>query len=150
MPSCELCGKKADKLTKSKIEGAVLKACDSCAEMGEKVQKSRSNKRKTTKKSYSKRKRKEEVLKPDYGKLVKKARDKKKLSISEVAKNLKEKESVIKRIEQGELKPDKALANKLEKEFSIELYTSPAVNDVNQNRGDTRKATLGDVADIKD
>lgn len=150
MPSCELCGKDTDSLTKSKIEGAVLKACDTCADMGEEVQKS---KKKTTKSSSSsgrKRKRKEEVLTPEYGEKVKKARESKQLSISEVATDLKEKESVIKNIEQAKLKPDKTLAQKLEKKFDIELYTAPAVNDVKTDKGDTRKATLGDVAEIKD
>jgi ribosome-binding protein aMBF1 (putative translation factor) len=43
MSSCELCGQDADSLTKTKIEGAKLKVCDSCAEMGEKVETPSSN-----------------------------------------------------------------------------------------------------------
>jgi len=151
MPSCELCGKTSEKLTKSKIEGAVLKACDECAKMGEKVKKPRKRtKTRSKSKNRHSRKRKEEVLRPNYGKVVKEAREDKKRSIAEVAKKLKEKESVVKKIEQGSLKPDKTLASKIEKEFNIELYTTPAVNDVSETGGDNRKATLGDVAEIKD
>lgn len=151
MPSCELCGKDSDSLTKVKIEGAKLNVCDSCSDMGKEVEtkKKQTNKKKKSGSSTPKR-RKEKVLAQDYGQRIKKAREEEPLSIKEVADDLNEKESLIKKIESEKLKPDKALAQKLEHKFNITLYTTPSVNDVETDSGDTRKARLGDVADIKE
>jgi len=151
MPSCELCGKDTDSLKKAKIEGANLKVCDSCAEMGETMDsggKSKKTKKKKKKSRSSKRNRK--TLAPNYGDIVKQAREDEKLSITEVADDLNEKESVIKKIEGEDLKPDKSLASKLSKKFDIDLYTNAEVSNVDTESGDTRKATLGDVAEVKD
>lgn len=150
MPSCELCGKDTDSLKKAKIEGATLKVCDSCADMGETVETGSKKRRKKKKKKSRTRKRKTKTLAPDYGKKIKKAREKEKLSITEVADDLNEKESVIKKVEGEDLKPDKGLAGKLSKKFNIDLYTNTEVSNVDTDSGDTRKATLGDVAEVKD
>ncbi len=150
MSSCELCGKDTDSLKKAKIEGATLKVCDSCAEMGETV-KTQSKTRKKKKKKRTKRKKRDtKTLASDYGDRVKNAREARKLSISEVADDLNEKESVIKKVEGQDLKPDKSLAGKLSKKFGIDLYVNPEVSDVDTDSGDTRSATLGDVAEVKD
>jgi putative transcription factor len=150
MASCELCGKDTDSLKKTKIEGATLKVCNSCSEMGETVE-TKSRKRKKKKKSRNRSRKKDtKTLASDYGERVKQAREEEKLSISEVADDLNEKESVVKKIENAELKPDKSLASKLSKKFGIELYVNPEVADVDTDSGDTRSATLGDVAEVKD
>ncbi len=150
MASCELCGKDTDSLKKAKIEGATLKVCDSCADMGETVETGGKKTRKKKKKKSRTRKKKTKTLDPNYGDKVKQAREGEKLSITEVADDLNEKESVIKKVEGEELKPDRSLASKLSKKFGIDLYTNPDVADVDTDSGDTRKATLGDVAEVKD
>lgn len=151
MATCQLCGEETDSTTKTKIEGAVLQVCDSCAEMGEEVKTtSKKKKRKKKKKRRRRRKRNEEVLINDYGKKVKQAREEKRLSISELADDLNEKESLLKKIEQQELKPEKSLAQKLEKKFNLELYTVPEAWDQETDSGDSRSATLGDVAEVKE
>jgi putative transcription factor len=148
MTSCELCGREVDSLKKVKIEGATLKACDSCAEMGEEVKtksKSKKKKKKTRKKRSS-----EDVLVNDYGERIKSARESEQLSIAEVADDLNEKESLISKIEKQDLKPDKPLADKLSKKFGVTLYTNPEVADYDTGDSvDNRKATMEDVADIK-
>lgn len=150
MPSCQLCGKDTDSVKKAKIEGAILKVCDSCAEMGEEIKTKTKRSKKKKKKKRLTRKRNQEVLINDYGKKVKKAREKKQLSIMELADDLNEKESLLKKIEQQDLKPEKALAQKLEKKFDIELYTVPEAFDQETESGDDRAATLGDVAEVKE
>ena len=152
MATCQLCGEETDSTTKTKIEGAVLQVCDSCAEMGEEVKTTSKNKSRKKKKKKRKRrkKRNDEVLINDYGKQVKKARESKQLSIMELADDLNEKESLLKKIEQQELKPEKSLAQKLEKKFNIELYTVPEAWDQETDSGDDRSATLGDVAEVKE
>jgi len=152
MPSCQLCGKDADSLTKTKIEGAKLKVCSSCSDMGEKVETPSSNVKKKKKKSRtSTRKRDTKSLANNYGEKVKEAREGKQLSIQELSDELNEKASLLKKIEQEQLKPDKSLAGKLEKKFNIDLYVNPEVSDYDdRDGGDDRKATLGDVADVKE
>jgi len=150
MPSCELCGNDSDSLKKAKIEGATLKACSSCAEMGETVENTSKKTRKKKKKRSKTRRQNREVLATDYGERVKQAREGDKLSIKEVANDLNEKESVIKKVESQDLKPDKSLASKLSKKFGIELYVNPEVSNVDTDSGDDRSATLGDVAEVKD
>jgi putative transcription factor len=145
MSKCQICGKEVDSTVKAKIEGAVMQVCDSCAEMGEKVSKKKKKKRK--KRS---RKRSQKELANDYGDRVREAREDREESIAELADKLNEKTSVIKKIEREELKPDKSLAGKLSKELGIELYVNPEVTNYDDtSSSDTRKATLGDVADLK-
>lgn len=146
-----MCGSNTKSSTKVKIEGAVLKVCDSCKDLGKEVKTSSSRKKKKKKKSSSTRKRGSgKVLVPDYGKEVKNAREDEQLSIKEVANELNEKESLIKKIEQQDLKPDKALAGKLSDRFGITLYTNPEVSNHGSatNTSSSKKATLEDVADI--
>lgn len=152
MATCQLCGEETDSTTKAKIEGAVLQVCGSCAEMGEEVEtkSKKQKKKKSSRKNRTSRKRNEEVLIDDYGKKVKKARESQELSISELSDQLNEKESLLKKIEQQELKPEKSLAQKLEKKFNLELYTVPEAWDQDTDTGDDRSATLGDVADVKE
>ncbi len=91
------------------------------------------------------------MLVSDYGKKLKEARESEGISLKEVADELNEKSSLISKIEKQELKPDKPLARKLSKRFDLELYTNPEVSDHDTgSSADSRKATLGDVAEIKD
>ena len=150
MASCQLCGRDVDSLKKAKIEGATLKVCDSCADMGETVETKSKKKKRKKKKKRTSSKRSSEVLTSNYGEMIKNAREEEKLSIKEVADSLNEKESVIKKIEGEDLKPEKSLASKLEKKFGIELYVNPSVSDVETDSGDSRSATLGDVAEVSE
>lgn len=153
MASCELCGNDSDNLTKVKIEGAKLKACDMCKDMGEEVEtKSKSSKPKKTKKKSrtSKRKKSNKVLVNDYGTRVKEAREEEQISISELADSMNVKSSVLKKIEREEFRPEKTLAESLSKRLDIVLYTNPEAYDVDESSTDDRDATLGDVAKIKD
>jgi len=150
MPSCQLCGESSDNLKKAKIEGAVLKTCDSCANMGDVVEQKKKKKVKKTTKKRSQRPRDTEVLANDYGKRVKSAREDEQLSMKELADDLNEKASLIKKVERAELKPDKALAGKLSKKLGVTLYVNSQVSDHEIESGDDRKATLGDVAEVKE
>lgn len=152
MASCQLCGREQDSLEKAKIEGATLKVCDSCADMGETVStgSTKKTKRKKRKKKRSTSKQSSTVLASNYGEIIKNAREGEQLSIEEVADSLNEKESFIRKIEREDLKPEKSLASKLEKKFGIDLYVNPSVSDVKTDSGDTRSATLGDVAEVSE
>jgi len=149
MPSCQLCGEDSDNLKKTKIEGAVMKVCSSCSEMGDVVEQ---KKKKKTKKKSSKtyRPKDTEKLTSNYGEKLKEAREDRKLSINELADSLNEKASLIKKVEREDLKPEKSLANKLSKELDVTLYVNPEVYDTSVESTDDGKATLGDVAEVKE
>ena len=125
MPSCQLCGKDSDDLTKAKVEGAVLKVCDSCSDMGQTVEQKKQKTKKKTKKKKTYRPKDTEILANDYGERIKDARESEKLSIQELADQLNEKASLIKKIEREDLKPEKSLANKLSSELDVTLYVNP-------------------------
>ncbi|MFB6213330.1 MAG: multiprotein bridging factor aMBF1 [Candidatus Nanohaloarchaea archaeon] len=145
MPSCELCGTDEDSLTKVKIEGARMNVCDSCTEMGEEVKTGKKKKQRKRKSSPRTR----QVLVDDYGDRIKEARESEGISIKELADELNEKSSLLSKVERGDLKPDNSLAGKLADRLEVKLYTNPAVNDYSQEGGvDSRKATVGDVADM--
>ncbi len=145
MPSCELCGQETDSTTRVKIEGAKLSACSSCAEMGETV-----SKKAEKKKSSKGRTRNRKVLANDYGKRLKEARESEQLSLQELSDELNEKKSLLSKLEKQELKPDSTLAGKLSKRLDVELYTNPEVSSYSDTDTDSRKATLGDVAEVRD
>lgn len=153
MATCELCGNSSDKLKKTKIEGATLKACADCSDLGETVSQTSKNKKTSVrkkKKRRSKKKKPERVLINNYGKKMKKNRESKDMSIKKLSDNLNEKESVIKNLENEKMKPNKKLARKIKKKLGIELYTNPEVTEYGETNTDDRKATLGDVADLKE
>jgi putative transcription factor len=149
MPSCQLCGEDSENLKKTKIEGAVMKVCSSCSDMGDVIEQ---KKKKKTKKKSSKtyRPKDTEKLTSNYGEKLKEAREDRKLSIKELADSLNEKASLIKKVEREDLKPEKSLANKLSKELDVTLYVNPEVYDTSVESTDDGKATLGDVAKVKE
>jgi len=67
---CEMCGSNTDSSTKVKIEGAVLKVCDSCKDLGKEI-KTSSKKRRRKKRSSTRKRGSGKVLVPDYGDTLK-------------------------------------------------------------------------------
>lgn len=147
MPSCELCGQDTDSTKKVKIEGAKLSVCSSCAEMGKEV--STQTKKKKTKTTATNRNN-QKVLANDYGKKIKQARESEQISVKELSDELNEKKSLISKLEKQDLKPDRTLASKLSERLGIDLYTNPEVSEYSDTETDSRKATLEDVAEVKD
>ena len=151
MPTCQLCGEDTESTEKAKIEGAVLKVCSSCADMGEKIE---TNSKKSKKKNTKRKKRsrsEQKVLTNNYGEKIRDERENRELTMEELSDQMNEKTSVIQKVEREELKPDKSLAGKLSKKLGIDLYVNPKVTEYDDTGdGDTRSATLGDVAEIKD
>lgn len=151
MTSCELCGTETSSTTKIKLEGTKLKVCDDCSDMGKEITTSSRKKKKKSSSSRSRNRNNQKVLDPDFGDILKSAREKKDMTQEELAKKLNEKKSRISKMERSELKPDEKLAKKLEKELAVDLYVNPEVSDHDRrDKPDNRSATLGDVADVKD
>lgn len=147
---CEICGKEG-KLVKAKIEGAVLEVCESCAETGEIIDEPKPVKKKVKEKSSKKKPEAEkQELVRNYQNLVKEAREERELSIEELAESINEKESVLKRVEQGRLNPSKKLAKKLKNKLGVSLYEEIKVEDYKSSKDkETKEMTVGDIAEVK-
>ncbi len=141
-----MCGNKAQKLTKMRIDGAILSVCDSCSKFGTPVTSIRATAQKKTEfhgqvtlqvrekpvvvgKPRSQQKirregqRGDEELEivPDYHSIIREAREKSAMTQEELALKLMEKKHVIANIERGDLKPDIRTARKIEKLLKVTL-----------------------------
>lgn len=150
IPECICCGKEFPELIPTKIEGAVIDVCDRCAKYGTKVEASRPS-------TYMERKmarineleKHEMVLSSDYGRLIVTVRESKGLTRDDLAEKINEKESVVKRIEDQELKPDEALIKKIEDFLDIRLRES--YGDIVLQKRERKKIdmTVGDVVEVR-
>ena len=79
--------------------------------------------------------------------LIKKERTKRNFTQEEIAKKLNEKESIIKRIEDG-WEPSLITIKKLEKFFNIKLTEKVEEKQI-ENKTDRKELTIGDVVEVK-
>lgn len=155
MGTCEVCGESGD-LMKTKVEGTTLKLCDDCQDLGEVVGSpaatpSPTPTKQSTSKSRSSRDDPDDELAEDFSTRVKQAREQKNMSPKELAETLKEKKSVVHRVETGKLFPDRKLAKKLENALGITLYeTTSSATGYEQDTDSAGAQTIGDVADVRD
>ena len=160
---CEICGTEIKgRPHYIKVDGATLMVCSSCAKYGEKVEKAppkttkalvsknvslRAHKTRTNKirtRDYEQ----EYLIVPDFGERIKEARLKLGLTLEKVAKKIKEKESWLRKIEQGKIQPPLDTARKLERYLGIKLVEKsyeeePTVVDR------PKELTFGDIVDFK-
>jgi len=157
MPVCELCGKEVTKLSRVKIENAIIAVGPECMRFGTRVEAVRKGATNTHGKVAQPRtfqpgrqgtrdafEAQELELSDDYPRLIREARSKLNLKQEELAAKLNEKKSVIKDLETGELVPDNALVNKLEKQLRIRLLV-PVNKDYKLPPAKKRTLTLGDL-----
>jgi putative transcription factor len=137
-----LCGsKKANKRTK--IDNAILTVCDECVNFGEVVP---TVELKPEKKIIPKLEELDQVIKPDFKNLIKNERNKRNLTQEELAKKLNEKESLIKRIEDG-WEPSLITVKKLERFFNIKLTEEIEEKQI-EKKTDKKELTIGDIVEI--
>ncbi len=166
---CEVCGREIMGPPQKKIiEGAKLTVCNRCAQFGSgdwgaskpvPVKQApagwvtTSSPPPTTTRPRGMRNDVETVealeLVEDYGKEIRKARQKLGLSEKDLAKKMQEKESVIKNLEKEELTPDNRLIAKIKKYLSLDI-----VERVDADKGKILakppgKATIGDKLRMK-
>lgn len=159
---CEMCGSpirgRAYKVT---LEGSQLTVCYKCYT---KLQTSPGTVVPITSRNTPYRKTVEKTRKPvsrrphhveyevvdDYARLIKEARERLGWTTMALAQRVMEKESVLKRIEAGRLRPSIELAKRLEKALGIKLLepVGDADIDLDLPREDF-SVTLGDAAHIK-
>jgi putative transcription factor len=131
---CDLCGREGQ-LYQAKIEGTVMTVCDSCKGYGELIRRLPTAKEKEQA-ARGKALRKEEaaanissapkgevllLVRPDYARVVKAARERLGLKQEEMAKRLRIRESQLHTYETGSRAPDIETARRLEKELKVKL-----------------------------
>jgi putative transcription factor len=176
MVQCEMCGAETADPNRVKIEGAELDVCDDCTEFGTEVRtqesSSTSTKYSTSSSSSSSsstsssssssssggsRSRRDDVyddleeLAPDYGDRIRQGREAAGLSQEELAKQLNEKASFIRKLEHGDTLPSDDLQRSLERALEIDLSVTGGDDDADWSGGSsTGNYTLGDMVERKD
>jgi len=145
---CVLCGKETRELVKVEIEGAEIEVCKDCAVAGKFKVKEQKEVYKPIKRKFFLPVPEELEFIPDYGRIIKKAREAKGLSRKEFAKIIAEKESMIKRIEEEKAMPYEKLREKIEKILGIKLLQK--YEEKAKRKGKIKnELTIGDVVELK-
>ncbi len=145
---CEICGK-TSKLVDTIIEGSMLSVCSSCTSFGNTVIiPERKEESAITKPKKLTLMKEEEFVKKSYPHLIKEARERLGLKQKELAQEIAEKESVIHKLESGELEPSFLLAKKLENFLKIKLIEKHEEPKSQINLSD-KSLTIGDLIRFK-
>lgn len=144
---CEICGDKiVGRGYRVVVEGIELTVCKRCKELGVESKKPVI--------SITKPKIKVESsivddfeLVENYNEIIRREREKRGWTQEELAKKIKEKVTLIKKVEKGEITPDKDLIEKLERTLGLRLMER--VEDVKVEVSKFTTPTLGDVVVIK-
>ncbi|MGV8176478.1 MAG: multiprotein bridging factor aMBF1 [Candidatus Bilamarchaeaceae archaeon] len=147
---CEICGNRPAKFVVA-IEGAKITACPSCAHGGKILFKLEmddgSHEAKVV--SASRPIETEEVVE-GYGQIVKRARERKGISIEELGKKLNETSNFIDHVEKEKMLPTIKLAQKLEKELGVKLIEKTmAASESVKSGGGSRDLTLADMLEMQ-
>jgi putative transcription factor len=163
---CEMCGETIRGIPKLvRVEGAELQVCMKCEKFGTEVQQVRrkdvarptaaatrqgqplpaipAERRKRDLFDYM-----EGEIVDDYAARIRKARMEKGLTTKDLAMQIKEREHLIKKIENNELMPEEGVRKKLEKVLEIRLIDAPVTEAERKVQGKLTP-TLGDLTIIK-
>ena len=176
MVQCEMCGTETPSPKTVKVEGAELDVCDQCADFGTEVttvdSSSTSTKYSTSSSSSSSSSssggssttaggggggsrrsdmfdRMDDIVQ-DYGDRIRDARESRGMSQADLADELNEKASLIRKLERGETLPSDDVQRELEGFLDVDL-TGGSVDDTEWEADtDAGTRTLGDVVERKD
>jgi len=151
---CEICGKEfRGRGTEVVIDGAQLRVCSNCAKFGTRVEIHKEERKPYPKKEKVKMPVKNDkekfIIVPDYSKIIKNARENRKLSQKDLAFKINEKESVIHRLETESMSPSYILAKKLEKALEIKIIDKISEVEIPKLDTDSKNLTIGDIIKIK-
>ncbi|WP_158853898.1 multiprotein bridging factor aMBF1 [Halorhabdus sp. CUG00001] len=178
MVQCEMCGAETQSPNTIKVEGAELDVCDECTDFGTEVTTADSGSASTkystgssssssasdsggsatsSSSSQSSGGRRQDMfdemdeLVQDFDDRIRSARESAGLSQSDLADQLNEKASLIRKLEHGDHLPSDDVQGKLEHALDITLTESGDESDTDWDSGsDVGEYTLGDVVERKD
>ena len=130
------------------MEDTILEVCEDCSKYGELVETRPVRIIKVRRMPTLKEEEDETVMIDNYGKKIIEAREKTNLTREEFAKKINEKESVIKRIESEEMRPNDKLLEKIERFLDIKLRIPYEMKKLaaKPRRG---KLTVGDIVEVE-
>ena len=144
---CELCDKKATH--KAVIEGTIVQSCAACVKYGQDITTpSRPALAKTEALRRGSKQPTLTVLEEGYGNLIKRERERKKLTHEQLATMLKERTSYVRAVEAERQQPNDITIKKIEKALNISLQRRDEQVTDRKNNADYT-TTIGDVAVIK-
>jgi putative transcription factor len=166
---CEMCGETIRGTPKLvRVEGAELQVCSKCEKYGTEVQQVRRTDLKSPARGGAEKPASAAARAPaqiwhkrdmfdfmggevveDYADRIKHARMEKGLSQKDLAMQMKEKEHLIKKIENAELMPEDDVRKKLEKVLEIRLLDAPAEAEAEKKVPGNLAPTLGDLTIIR-
>ncbi|WP_321429306.1 multiprotein bridging factor aMBF1 [uncultured Methanolobus sp.] len=159
---CEICGAEIrGGPFKINIDGSELTVCGKCSQHGNAAGKRNPvstkiapvKRRPATRTGGSRPPRKVpemvvDELVDEYGQTIKEARERKKWSHDQLASKIKEKATLVKKIEREEIVPEDDVRQKIEKVLDIKLTERTGENEWTGERLN-RGTTLGDIVTIK-
>jgi len=147
---CDMCGS-GGTLYKASVEGAKLNLCDDCSKFGNVIGKVKVefNDEKNIKNRKEYKKEFIESISSDYTNKIRNKREELKLTQKEFAKKINEKESLIQKIESGNIEPSIVIVNKIEKFLKINLLEKCEEETIRTNQTRTESLTIGDFIKIK-
>jgi len=146
---CMICGKETKKIFKIEVEGSLIEVCENCAkEFGNIVKIENFEKNKKESKRIPEFESEEVELVEDYNEKIREVREKMKLTLKEAAEKIGIKESILSKIERGELIPDKKTLEKIEKFFKIKLEEKVEYKKL-KSHDKEEKLRIADVVEIK-
>ncbi len=160
MSFCDMCGSTArEGLYVVELDRAVLQLCERCyrsygsvARLIKAPRKAEAPKQPqrppTTKQRPPTPKIEYEVVE-DFPTLIRTARESMGMSRDALARTVGVKESVLRRIESGQLIPDEQLARRLERVLGVKLLV-PAEHGEAPSKAPKRELTLGDIVEIRE
>jgi len=178
MVQCEMCGKETSTPNRVKVEGAELDVCDECTDFGTAVDTGDSGATTSTKYSTDSSSSSSaggssstttttsggggggrstdmfediDEVAQDYDQRIREAREAAGLSQEELAKQLNEKASLIRKLEHGDTLPSDEVQRELEGALDIDLSAGAAGGEGEWESDTTAgEYTLGDVVERKD
>ena len=175
MVQCEMCGTETAAPKTAKIEGAELQVCADCVDFGTEVSTAESSSTSTKYSTSSSgstggstgtsgatgggggRSRgpdlfdEMDVIADDYPERIREARESRGQSQEELAQQLNEKASLIRKLERGDMQPSDAIQSKLERHLDISLTEGGGDEDTEwEGSVSPGSTTLGDLVRRKD
>jgi len=155
---CELCGREVKDIFKTRVEGVDMNVCENCAKFGvtpkgySRMPKAAFTVNQEKKEKPQKRPKKDmfdslKTIVEEYGTTIKEAREKRKMTLEDLAKAVGIKESLLHKIERNEIEPEEKHVRLLERELKISLYEEGTISF--EEKDENAEFTLGDFVKIK-
>ena len=157
---CELCGAVVYRPRYYEVEGTTMILCENCAKYGKPVspavirqEEKRIRERKERKSQFFTPDLSEQVLVEDYGRRIREARERLKLTQEDLARAIAEPVSYVRKIESQKVYPPDKVVEKLEKVLKIKLRETVITSDkyapIDVKKDSTLEIKLGDILVIR-